>query len=103
MVKKILYIIFFSFVISGCSKENKNSPADIKIEQQNPPQKESTKETPNEQSKEKPDEKLNSETTAGEQVQQKQNQKSETVSLKSKQAAKYIGKNAVVTGYIADV
>ena len=100
MSKVFLYILILSFITAGCSKEDKNSSGDIKIEQQNPPLKELPKEEV------KPE--IKTEPKAEEQVQQdkqapQQTQKPEAVSLKSKQTAKYIGKNAVVTGYIADV
>ena len=99
MSKAFLYILFLSFIVAGCSKEDKNPSGDIKIEQQNPPPKELQEEV-------KPE--TITEPKADEQVQQdkqapQQTQKPEAISLKSKQTAKYIGKNAVVTGYIADV
>lgn len=100
MSKVFLYILILSFIVTGCSKEDKNSSNDIKIEQQSPPPKEIPKEEV------KPE--TITEPQADEQVQEdkqspQQTQKPEIVSLKSKQTAKYIGKNAVVTGYIADV
>ena len=100
MIKNFLTIFLFVLLISGCSKEDKKSSGDIKIEQQNPPPKETLTQRPNEEVK--------VESKADEKIQQDeptppQTQKSENVHLKSKQAGKYIGKSAVITGYIADV
>ncbi len=99
MIKNFSVVLICVFLIAGCSKENKNPSGDIKIEQQNPP----VKEAPAPISKEE----VKTELKSDEQVQDKQvpqqTQKPEAVSLKAKQTAKYIGKNAVVTGYIADV
>jgi hypothetical protein len=100
MSKVFLYILFFAFLITGCSKENKNPSGDIKIEQQNSP--------PKDIKREELKNEIKSDAKAEEQIQQdKQSpqtqQKQETVSLKAKQTSKYIGKNAIVTGYIADV
>ncbi|MBS1493348.1 MAG: hypothetical protein JST55_07555 [Bacteroidetes bacterium] len=104
MNKVFLYILLIAFLFTGCSKENKNPSSDIKIEQQNP----TPKETPRETAKEEVKNENKTDAKAEEQIQQDKQvpqtqQKQETVSLKAKQTAKYIGKNAVVTGYIADV
>lgn len=103
MNKILLAIIICGLVISGCSKENKNSSGEIKIEQNTPP-KETAVQTPIEELKNetKPEVKAEEQISQDKQVPQ-QTQKSEAVSLKAMQTAKYIGKNAVVTGYIADV
>ncbi|MBN8569356.1 MAG: hypothetical protein J0M18_06970 [Ignavibacteria bacterium] len=102
-MKAFLFILFFIFILSGCSKENKNSSGEIKIEQNTPP-KETPVQTPKEELKNetKPEVKTEEQIQQDKQVPQ-QTQKPEAVSLKSKQTAKYIGKNAVVTGYITDV
>ena len=101
MIKNISVFFVCIFLIAGCSKENKNSSGDIKIEQQNPPSKPTVTELPKEEVK-------TESSKTDEQIQQdkqtpQQNQKPESISLKAKQTAKHIGKNAVVSGYIADV
>lgn len=97
---KIGFSIFLAvFLISGCSKENKQQSNDIKIEQQYP-LKEPANETSKEEAKDtsKPVEQINN-------LNQENNSspKREAVNIKPKQTANYIGKNAVVTGYVADV
>lgn len=105
MIKNFLLVIIVSLIFLGCSKENKNPSSEIKIEQQNPPQ----KETPQQNIKEEVKSETNTEAPlqtdkqSDKQSQQQQTQKEEAISLKAKQTGKYIGKNAVVTGYIADV
>ena len=103
MNKILLTILICGLVLSGCSKENKNNSGEIKIEQNTPP-----KETAVQNPKEELKNETKPEIKAEEQIQQdkqapQQTQKPEAVSLKAKQTAKYIGKNAVVSGYIADV
>jgi hypothetical protein len=103
MNKILLTILICGLVLSGCSKENKNSSGEIKIEQNTSP-KENPVQTPKEELKNETKPEIKTE----EQIQQdkqapQQTQKPEAVSLKAKQTAKYIGKNAVVSGYIADV
>lgn len=101
---KLFFVIFISaLLISGCSEEDKNYSDDIKIEQQNPSSNEIS-ETSNSTSQDG----LKTDSNTEEKIQQdkqapQQTQKQEAVSLKSKQTSKYIGKNAIVTGYIADV
>jgi glucan-binding YG repeat protein len=98
-MKIVLSIFLAAFLISGCSKENKQQTNDIKIEQQNPP-KELPKETPKEEVKD------TAKTIEQNSVSNQKNNssiKQEAVNLKPKQTANYIGKNAVVTGYVADV
>jgi hypothetical protein len=100
MIKTFFSILICAFVISGCSKDSKNPSGDIKIEQQNPTRQETPKQITAEEVKteSKPDERIQ-----GDKQTPQQTQKPESVYLKSKQASKYIGKNAVITGYIADV
>lgn len=103
MNKILLTILICGLVLTGCSKENKNSAGEIKIEQNTPP-KENPVQTPKEELKNETKPEIKTE----EQIQQdkqapQQTQKPEAVSLKAKQTAKYIGKNAIVSGYIADV
>lgn len=98
MTKIFLSLLLVVLFISGCSKEKQQS--DIKIEQQTPP----TKEIPKEQPKE--DVKDTSKTTEQNGNLTQKNSappKQEAVNIKPKQTANYIGKNAVVTGYVADV
>ena len=103
MNKILLTILICGLVLSGCSKENKNSSFEIKIEQNTSP-KENPVQTPKEELKNetKPEIKTEEQIQQDKQVPQ-QTQKPEAISLKSKQTAKYIGKNAIVSGYIADV
>ncbi len=97
ITRKFLFFVFAGAIfVSGCSKENKSSSTEIKIEQQNPVQ-------------EKPREETKSAADTNKQVKQdsisqiQQTQKQENLFLKSKQAVKYIGKNATINGYVADV
>lgn len=100
MIKIFPVILFCIFIISGCSKE-KNSSSDIKIEQQNtapiPKQNEGANQTADSSKKIIVDS-LQSPEQTSHRIQQQ-----ETVFLKSKQAGKYIGKNATISGYVADV
>lgn len=97
-MKKIYLLIFFViFIFSGCSKENKEQSGEIKIEQQNNPP-----------SSEKPSEEPKKEVKADElktdaKQQTQQTQKQEAVSIKANQSSKYIGKHAIVTGFVVDV
>ncbi len=107
MIKIFLPVLIFILLISGCSKENKNSSSEIKIEQQNPAPQKPVDEASGE-IKIEPDPKINTDTSTTEPIadhhsKSPQVPKEENLTLNSKQTSKYIGKNATVTGYIADV
>lgn len=97
-MKRILILLFSFSIITGCGQKKE----EVKVNKTDEPKKENLtaqKETPKEETKE------NAETDATEENNTISGRKntSQTVNIKSSEAASKIGSNAVVTGYVADV
>lgn len=97
-MKRILILLFAFSIITGCGQKKE----EVKVNKTDEPKKENLtaqKETQKEETKE------NAETDATEENNTISGRKntSQTVNIKSSEAASKIGSNAVVTGYVADV